>query len=136
MARRLSDERIPLVVRAGCQYRCGDVCPACCLGMAFLSAIYYKSFSRYSSTLLRNNAPTIDATSINTAMRSTPKEWQEKMAELLHEYDETINTGAFGVHSCFVTVKDENNKFMKMPEELVNYRHPSQETVSTLLRKN
>ena len=44
------------------------------------------------------------------AMMQMPKEWQEKMAELLHEYDETINTGAFGVHSCFVTVKDKNNK--------------------------
>lgn len=43
------------------------------------------------------------------AMMQMPK-WQQKMAELLHEYDETINTGAFGVHSCFVTVKDENRR--------------------------
>ncbi|UJQ44000.1 hypothetical protein vBKpnSCarvaje_0036 [Klebsiella phage vB_KpnS-Carvaje] len=69
------------------------------------------------------------------AMMQMPKEWQEKMAELLHEYDETINTGAFGVHSCFVTVKDENNKFMSMPEQLVNYRHPHPETKRILLKK-
>lgn len=69
------------------------------------------------------------------AMMQMPKEWQEQMSELLHQYDETINTSAFGVHSCFVTVKDENNKFMKMPEELVNYRHPSKETILTLLSK-
>lgn len=69
------------------------------------------------------------------AMMQMPKEWQEKMAELLHEYDETINTGAFGVHSCFVTVKDENNKFMRMPEQLVNYRHPHPETIAVLLNK-
>lgn len=70
------------------------------------------------------------------AMMQMPKEWQEKMAELLHEYDETINTGAFGIHSCFVTVKDKNNKFMKMPEELVNYRHPSREAITELLNKD
>lgn len=70
------------------------------------------------------------------AMMQMPKEWQEKMAELLHEYDETINTGAFGVHSCFVTVKDKNNKFMKMPEELVNYRHPLREAITELLNKD
>ena len=69
------------------------------------------------------------------AMMQMPKEWQEQMSELLHQYDETINTSAFGVHSCFVAVKDENNKFMKMPEELVNYRHPSKETILTLLSK-
>lgn len=69
------------------------------------------------------------------AMMQLPKEWQEKMSELLHQYDETVNTAAFGVHSCFVTVKDESNKFMKMPEQLINYRHPSKETVSILLKK-
>ena len=70
------------------------------------------------------------------AMMQMPKEWQEKMAELLHQYDEAINTTAFGVHSCFVTVKDENNRFMKMPIELVNYRHPSREAIAELLAKD
>lgn len=70
------------------------------------------------------------------AMQEMPNEWKEKMAELLNEYDETINMSAFGVHSCFVTVKDRDNKFMKMPEELINYRHPSQETVLALLDKD
>lgn len=27
------------------------------------------------------------------AMMQMPKEWQEQMSELLHQYDETINTG-------------------------------------------
>ena len=70
------------------------------------------------------------------AMQEMPIEWKEKMAELLNEYDETINTSAFGVHSCFVTVKDEANKFMKMPDELVNYRHPSKQTIMTLINKD
>lgn len=69
------------------------------------------------------------------AMMQMPKEWQEQMSELLHQYDETINTEAFGVHSCFVTVKDANNKFMKMPEQLINYRHPQLETIAVLLNK-
>lgn len=69
------------------------------------------------------------------AMMQMPKEWQEQMSELLHQYDETINTRAFGVHSCFVTVKDANNKFMKMPEQLINYRHPQLETIAVLLNK-
>lgn len=69
------------------------------------------------------------------AMMQMPKEWQEQMSELLHQYDETINTGAFGVHSCFATVKNADNKFMKMLEELVNYRHPQPETIAVLLNK-
>lgn len=70
------------------------------------------------------------------AMETMPPEWKEKMAELLNEYDETIDVSAYGVHSCFVTVKDENNRFMKMPEELINYRHPSKETILTLLKEH
>lgn len=70
------------------------------------------------------------------AMEAMPQEWKEKMAELLNEYDETIDVSAYGVHSCFVTVKDENNRFMKMPEELINYRHPSKETILTLLKEH
>ena len=70
------------------------------------------------------------------AMETMSPEWKEKMAELLNEYDETIDVSAYGVHSCFVTVKDENNRFMKMPEELINYRHPSKETILTLLKEH
>lgn len=66
------------------------------------------------------------------AMHAMPDEWQEKMSELLHQYDETIDTSAFGVHSCFVTAKGSDNRFIKMPEELINYRHPSKEAISAL----
>lgn len=69
------------------------------------------------------------------AMHAMPKEWQEQMAELLHQYDETINKSAFGVSSCFVTAKNSENKFMKMPDELLNYRHPQKDTIEALLRK-
>lgn len=69
------------------------------------------------------------------AMQQMPKEWQEKMAELLNQYDETINTAAFGVSGCRVQALDGNGKLMKMPDELVNYRHPSNEVKSELLLK-
>lgn len=69
------------------------------------------------------------------AMQQMPKEWQENMAELLNQYDETINTEAFGVKGCRVQALDGDGKLMKMPDELVNYRHPSIEVKSALLLK-
>ncbi|QFH71486.1 hypothetical protein FR762_17975 [Enterobacter sp. E76] len=67
------------------------------------------------------------------AMMQMPEEWQEKMAELLNQYDETINTSAFGVKGCRVNATDASGKLMKMPDELLNYRHPSLETKNALL---
>lgn len=68
-------------------------------------------------------------------MEAMPNEWQEKMAELLFEYGEKIKTNVGGVHSCFVTAKDSKNRFMKMPEEILNYRHPRREFVESFLKK-
>jgi len=68
-------------------------------------------------------------------MEAMPAEWQEKMAKLLFEYDELIDQSVCGVHSCFVTAKNANNRFMKMPEELLNYRHPRQEFIQSFLRE-
>lgn len=69
------------------------------------------------------------------AMKQMPQEWQEKMAELLNQYDETINTSAFGVKGCSVRAIGKDNKMMKMPEQWLNYRHPSPETKAELLKK-
>lgn len=68
-------------------------------------------------------------------MQAMPTEWQEKMAELLNEYTDTIDTSAFGVKGCTVMATGDDGKFMKMPEDLLNYRHPSQETIEILLNK-
>lgn len=57
----------------------------------------------------------------------------EKMAELLNQYDETIDTAAFGVKGCRVNALTGDGKLMKMPAELLNYRHPQPETVEALL---
>lgn len=67
-------------------------------------------------------------------MQAMPDEWQEKMAELLFEYDDRIKTSVCGVRSCFVTVKDKDNRFMKMPEELLNYRRPRKEFIASFLK--
>lgn len=67
-------------------------------------------------------------------MEAMPKEWQEKMSELLFEYDDRINRNVCGIHSCFVTVKDSENRFMKMPEDILNYRHPRPEFVESFLK--
>lgn len=67
------------------------------------------------------------------AMMQMPKEWQENMAELLNQYDETINTSAFGVKGCRVQALSSNGKLMKMPEELLNYRHPRPEDIAQLM---
>ncbi|MEL4014377.1 hypothetical protein [Dryocola clanedunensis] len=67
-------------------------------------------------------------------MEAMPKEWQKKMAVLLFEYDERIDTSIYGIHSCFVTVKDGDNRFMKMPGEILNYRHPRPEFIQSFLK--
>lgn len=67
-------------------------------------------------------------------MEAMPKEWQEKIAELLFEYDDTIKTNACGIHSSFVTAKDANNRFMKMPEDILNYRHPHPDFLASIIK--
>jgi len=54
------------------------------------------------------------------------------MAELLFEYNDRIDTAICGVHSCFVTAKD--NRFMKLPVEIINYRRPSKEFIACFLK--
>ncbi|MBJ4239657.1 hypothetical protein JGD81_25075, partial [Salmonella enterica subsp. enterica serovar Rissen] len=46
---------------------------------------------------------------------------------------ETIDTAAFGVNGCRVNALTGDGKLMKMPAELLNYRHPQPETVEALL---
>lgn len=51
------------------------------------------------------------------------------------EYGDTIKTDVCGVHCCFVTAKDGNNRFMRMPEDILNYRHPRREFIESFLKK-
>jgi hypothetical protein len=69
-------------------------------------------------------------------MQEMPNEWQEKMAELLEQYEETFNTSEIGVHGTKVMAVDESNKFIKMPEDILNYRHPNKHFINGLKSKN
>lgn len=64
-------------------------------------------------------------------MHEMPIEWQDKMAALLHEYDETFDTSSV-CHSVTVSAKDKNNRVMKMPEYILNYRHPERDEITKL----
>jgi len=62
-------------------------------------------------------------------MHEMPDEWQDKMATLLYEYDNTFpNQPDLGT-----TVRaTKNGKLIKMPEWLINYRHPDHEQINKL----
>ena len=60
-------------------------------------------------------------------MHEMPKEWQEKMAELLFEWDETWNTE--DTPSPYVIAR-KDNKFTKWPSWVLNYRHPDVDKIN------
>lgn len=62
-------------------------------------------------------------------MHEMPDEWQEKMADLLEEYDQTFDTSDV-CHSVSVVAKNKDRKFMKIPEWLLNYRRPNKEALN------
>jgi hypothetical protein len=62
-------------------------------------------------------------------MQEMPDEWQGKMADLLSEYGETFpNQFKMGT-----TVRaTRNSRLTKMPEALLNYRHPDREAIDKM----
>ncbi len=56
-------------------------------------------------------------------MHAMPDEWQAKMAELLHEYDDTFNTD--DLPNSIVQAR-RNGKLTRWPEWLLRYRHPDE----------
>ncbi|MDT1068352.1 hypothetical protein [Providencia stuartii] len=67
-------------------------------------------------------------------MHEMPAEWQDKMAVLLHEYDETFDTSSV-VNSVSVVGRDSDGKLIKLPEYILNYRHPDREEIERLKAK-
>lgn len=62
-------------------------------------------------------------------MESMPDEWQEKMAELLNEYDSVyVNQPDM---SCRVQITNLQGKLIKTPKWLINYRRPDLEMIAT-----
>jgi hypothetical protein len=65
-------------------------------------------------------------------MEAMPLDWQEKMARLLHEYDDAWENWPEGWGSRVqLTV---NRKLVKMPDWVINYRHPDSEAIDKLRR--
>ena len=65
-------------------------------------------------------------------MHEMTDEWQNKMAELLEEWDETWDSHEFPEPS--VSAKS-GNKFTRWPSWLLNYRHPSRPDIDKLRRQ-
>lgn len=59
-------------------------------------------------------------------MNDMPQEWQDKMSELLDEYDQAFDQSKVGVDGCRVQATGPNNELVKMPSEVINYRRPCQ----------
>nr|ELR5112630.1 hypothetical protein [Providencia stuartii] len=66
-------------------------------------------------------------------MHEMPAEWQDKMAVLLHEYDETFDTSSV-VNSVSVVGRDSDGKLAKLPDYILNYRRPDREAIEKLKR--
>jgi hypothetical protein len=64
-------------------------------------------------------------------MQEMPDEWQEKMADLLNEYEDTFDTSDIGIDGTRVQAI-KNNKLIKMPIELLNYRHPDRDFINSI----
>lgn len=62
-------------------------------------------------------------------MHEMPEEWQEKMSELLHEYDETFDTSSLSIKSVSVVARGCDGKIVKLPDSIINYRHPDNEAI-------
>ncbi len=54
-------------------------------------------------------------------MHEMPEEWQDKMARLLEEYEDTFNL--YDLPKAYVSARKEN-RFTDWPEWLLNYRRP------------
>lgn len=63
-------------------------------------------------------------------MHEMPDEWQQKMTDLLEEWDETWD--GRDMPSPFVSAKSGDGKFTKWPGWLLQYRHPDKQNIDKL----
>ncbi len=62
-------------------------------------------------------------------MHEMPDGWQNKMADLLKEFDETWDSSE--MPNPYVMAR-ERNKFTKWPRWLLNYRHPDKSEIEKI----
>jgi len=65
-------------------------------------------------------------------MHEMPDEWQNKMATLLQEFDAAFDTRDLPNTTVRAT---KNGKLVKMPDFIINYRHPGQERIEACKTK-
>lgn len=59
-------------------------------------------------------------------MHAMPDDWQDRMAALLEEYEDTFDTS--DLPSAFVSAR-RDNRFMKWPHWLLKYRRPDRQAI-------
>ena len=64
-------------------------------------------------------------------MHEMPDDWQQRMADLLREWDEAWDLDKLPTMEMAVTMK-EGGRFAKTPEWLTNYRHPDRAAIAAL----
>lgn len=67
-------------------------------------------------------------------MHQMPDEWQNKMAELLEQWDDTWDSSH--MQSPSVTAKGDDNKYTRWPEWLLNYTRPDIDQIEKLRRSS
>jgi hypothetical protein len=66
-------------------------------------------------------------------MHEMPNEWQKKMAKLLKEWDDYYNFNDLNLGTRVQITK--NNKLIKTPNWLINYRHPDLKIIKNIKNK-
>lgn len=65
-------------------------------------------------------------------MHEMPDEWQSKMADLLDEYNETVDS-IDEVDKVYISARS-GNRFCKIPEWILNYRRPNMKKISQVMK--
>lgn len=65
-------------------------------------------------------------------MHAMPDDWQERMVQLLQEYHDHYDVE--GVPDLYVSARAKNNRWIRLPNWLVNYRHPDQAAICKITR--
>lgn len=60
-------------------------------------------------------------------MHEMPEDWQDKMADLLEEWDFTWDSGDMPNPAVLAR---SSGKFCRWPEWLLNYRHPNRQAIN------
>lgn len=66
-------------------------------------------------------------------MHEMPDEWQRKMSQLLEEWDDSWDTDHLPSPSA--SARDENNRYTRWPDWLLNYRRPCATRIEVCRRK-